>query len=1226
MIDWVIWAGISVGSAIYNRHKANRDKNKSLAEANKKLPGVDQIQFPVVTESDPIPVLFGTHWLRTPNVLWYGFLDTRQSTEDKENNVIRYKGCMLLSYCAGPVDYVLKISGDGTPIFTAPYLPIIDNWIDLTSGPVNFDVNAPNLWGNPYKGGGGGLFGRMTFLPGLPNQATPQLFTEPIYRGIYPIGEGPFYQPFNDENGDPYMPAFRGVFTVLLGQYVPYEEIVVGDSSAVTFEFGTSPVFRPIEIMAQRMYQRGFGATQWYPQAVESLGIEMNPAHIIHELLTDPVYGCGIGPNEIDDSINAPVSTFQNAANQLLIDSLGLSFVWGQQQSRIDVIKEVLRHISAFLIRNPKTGKYELRLLRDDYNAATLPVFGPAQIEQVIRYTRPDMSLLPTILEAKYMDRETNIERVVRQDDQAGLLTRGEIREEVYYQLVARGEVAARIATNHMLELSAPLAVVELSIPYAFGSDLLPGDVFVWNWPDYGIEQMVLRVLSVTRGMLEDGNVRVSCREDAYAWRDTVYSEPPASEWVDPVLPPLPALSLGIELPLLLWVAAARDTSPWARIEDFANDNRGVASLFARPQNVSHVGYDLYSEGFSNLPRIVDSGASWSGRVAVDGEFRPQTFGFDPQSATTIVRLKQDSAIPQVGDVVVFSFGSGKQPQEFVYVIAKNFVSSAWELQIERALFDTDELFNTGATDGATVDPVGAIVGRLRDIEDPIQIDRKYSVDVPKDVIASGGESLLRAVPYTGSGVLPFAEANQVIVPIQGRPFLPIPPYIALITETADRTIVAWRHRNRFIDRLVFTNQNVAPEPGVEYNLRIYEVEPIPRLLRTVPNIANDQNGYPYLFADEEADRGGGLAEILRFEVEAERDGNQSYFIGKRIYRREPPQLLGDLYAWGANDSGQLGTGDQLSRTTPTLISSGWTMVSAGNAHSLGIKEGDLYAWGLGTSGRLGTGDQLSRTTPTLISSGWTMVSAGNAHSLGIKDGDLYAWGLGTSGRLGTGFTTNRLTPTLISSGWTMVSAGNAHSLGIKDGDLYAWGSNSSGQLGTGDQSQRTTPTFISSGWTMVSAGSNHSLGIKDGNLYAWGNNGFGKLGTGDQLQRTTPTLISSGWSMVSAGNEHSLGIKDGDLYAWGRNSDGQLGLGDFVTRLSPTFVSNGWHIVVASVGGFGHSLGIKEGDLYAWGFNNVGQLGTGDTVLRNTPTFILNRSLGVSTGSGHSLGIKQIP
>jgi hypothetical protein len=1220
MIDTAIRIGILIGSKIYDHFKSKRDKQKALAEANKKLPGVDQIQFPVVTESDPIPVLFGTHWLRTPNVLWYGFLDSRQNNQDRENTVIRYKGCMLLAYCAGPVDYVIKINGDGTSVFEAPYFPIIDDWIDLTSGAVDFDVDAPNLWGDPYNKGGGGLVGRMTFLPGLPNQITPQLFTEPIYRGVYPIGEGPFYQPFNDENGDPYMPAFRGVFTVLLGHYVPYEQIIVGDSSAVPFEFGTSPIFRPIEIMAQRMYQRGFGAAQWYPQAVESLGLEMNPAHIIHELLTDPVYGYGIAAGDIDDTINAPVSTFQSAANRLVADSLGLSFVWGQQQTRLDTIKEVLRHISAFLVRNPKTGKYELRLLRDDYNAATLQVYGPDKIQSVIRYTRPDMSMLPTILEAKYMDRETNIERIVKQDDQAGLLTRGEIREEVYYQLVARGEVAARIATNHMLELSAPLAIVELSIPYAHGEDLLPGDVFVWSWPDYGVDQMVLRVLSVTRGMLEDGNVRVRCTEDAYAWRDTVYSEPPESQWVDPVTPPLPALSLGIELPLLLWVASARDSSPWARIDDFASDERGVASLLVRPQTADHVSYDLYSEGLSNLPRLVDSGAGWSSRVLVDGEYRPTSFGVDALPATTTLRLKFDSAVPQVGDVVIFTVaGGGKQPQEFVYVIGRNFVLGAWEIEVERAIFDTDELFSTGADDGFSIDPVGAIIGRLRDIEDPIQIDRNYSVDVPKDVVASGGESLLRAITTTGRGILPFDDAIQISVPIEGRPFLPIPPYIALITETTDRTIVAWRHRNRLIDRLVFTNQNVAPEPSTEYNLSIYEVQPTPRLLRTVSGIANTENGYAYLYTDEETDRGGGLADSLRFEVEAERDGKFSYYVNKRFYRRvaepEPLEVFfrlstgndfslaikedSTLWGWGKNDAGQNGTGAQRSQPTQVGSDADWRVVSGGEIHAQGVKsDGTLWGWGSNNSGRNGTG--ANRTSPTQVQTDtdWVFVSAGLDHSLAIKsDGSLWAWGSDVYGQLGTPTGSSFSVPTRVGvdNDWAFVCAGGQFTLAIKtDGTLWRWG------IFYNFQSTLPVKVGLDTDWVMASTTTSHAQAIKsDGTLWGWGRNELGENGTGATRRDPAQVGLDSDWKFVAAGLQYSIAIKaDGTLWGWGNNTDGKNGTG--ANRTSPTQVQTDtdWALIDA---GTSHSQGIKDqGTLYGWGSNLYGENGTG--LPRNIP------------------------
>ena len=62
-------------------------------------------------------------------------------------------------------------------------------------------------------------------------------------------------------------------------------------------------------------------------------------------------------------------------------------------------------------------------------------------------------------------------------------------------------------------------------------------------------------------------------------------------------------------------------------------------------------------------------------------------------------------------------------------------------------------------------------------------------------------------------------------------------------------------------------------------------------------------------------------------------------------------------------------------------------MISAGNAHSLGIMDGRLYAWGFNGNGQLGDGTTIQRTSPTQIGAGntWTMISAGIDHSLGIQ-------------------------------------------------------------------------------------------------------------------------------------------------------------------------------------------------------------------------------------------------
>jgi alpha-tubulin suppressor-like RCC1 family protein len=83
------------------------------------------------------------------------------------------------------------------------------------------------------------------------------------------------------------------------------------------------------------------------------------------------------------------------------------------------------------------------------------------------------------------------------------------------------------------------------------------------------------------------------------------------------------------------------------------------------------------------------------------------------------------------------------------------------------------------------------------------------------------------------------------------------------------------------------------------------------------------------------------------------------------------------LYAWGRNDNGQLGLGDTINRPTPTQINSStdWSIIKTGMYHTITLKipngipygsSGIIWAWGDNQSGQLGLGDNLDRNTPTL--------------------------------------------------------------------------------------------------------------------------------------------------------------------------------------------------------------------------------------------------------------------
>ena len=90
-----------------------------------------------------------------------------------------------------------------------------------------------------------------------------------------------------------------------------------------SFYFGTSPYMKPLSVMATRKQKTYYSQEQWYKEKV-SIGEDMNPIHIIREVLTcpDPQWGMNIDPAYIDDD------NFRAAADKLYEEQLGLSFLW----------------------------------------------------------------------------------------------------------------------------------------------------------------------------------------------------------------------------------------------------------------------------------------------------------------------------------------------------------------------------------------------------------------------------------------------------------------------------------------------------------------------------------------------------------------------------------------------------------------------------------------------------------------------------------------------------------------------------------------------------------------------------------------------------------------------------------------------------------------------------------------------------------------------------------
>jgi alpha-tubulin suppressor-like RCC1 family protein len=162
------------------------------------------------------------------------------------------------------------------------------------------------------------------------------------------------------------------------------------------------------------------------------------------------------------------------------------------------------------------------------------------------------------------------------------------------------------------------------------------------------------------------------------------------------------------------------------------------------------------------------------------------------------------------------------------------------------------------------------------------------------------------------------------------------------------------------------------------------------------------------------------------------------------------------------NRSGQLGNGstDQDAHPSPEPVRAEVTFrsVAAALAHACGVStSGEVYCWGANSSGQLGTGGRTSSAFPVAVSGGlsFRMVSVGG-HSCGITTNDeAYCWGASGSGQLGDGSRVGagdvRAVPARVSGRlrFRSVSVGMDHTCGVTTNRVvYCWGSNEHAKLG----------------------------------------------------------------------------------------------------------------------------------------------------------------------------------
>ncbi len=329
----------------------------------------------------------------------------------------------------------------------------------------------------------------------------------------------------------------------------------------------------------------------------------------------------------------------------------------------------------------------------------------------------------------------------------------------------------------------------------------------------------------------------------------------------------------------------------------------------------------------------------------------------------------------------------------------------------------------------------------------------------------------------------------------------------------------------------------------------------------------------------------------------------------------------GSARCWGANGSGQLGTGTATT-AAPYGVSTPARIVGLnGPAIAIGsgadftcslLKDGSVWCWGFDGNGQLG--NAATSGTPILkpvqvvgLNAAATALAVGQSHSCALEtDGSVQCWGLNGYGQLGDGTFTQSPTPTTSGplTGDVLsiaATADTSYAITSSAGQVAveSWGLNDYGQLGddaitsASPYGSSTTVDAIGVSPLALAAsdfGFNECALLPSGSIDCWGQ-GFpavpssisglsgpavqvavgGQIcalmsGSGGVVECWMPggnpapvTGLTGPASAVATGESFSCALlKNGSAVCWGDNTYGQLGSGNFVSSTDPVAVS-GW-------------------------------------------------------------------
>lgn len=578
---------------------------------------------------------------------------------------------------------------------------------------------------------------------------------------------------------------------------------------------------------------------------------DMNPAHIIHECLTDITWGMGTPISALDNA------AFTEAADTLYGEQFGLSMIWTRQASIQDFVQEVLDHIQGVLFVDPSTGLLTLKLIRGDYDAETLPVITPDNAD-LTSFSRKLWGDIVNEIVVTWTNPENEQEETITAQDLASIATQGAIVSDGRnYYGVRSARLAQDLAYRDLRSAGQPLATCEAEVDRTQWR-LRPASVLKLTWPEYSISELVMRVTSIDYGKPGEPTIKLSLIEDVYGLDIGSYDTPPETEWVDPASEPTPIETVEIfTLPLFM----AADTTVAAFVES-PEYPEVLAGILATTDNTDTFEYELWDDvslanGSTSSESIATNNIIGRGELAadLDAEALSAAVSFDSITGQTF---------PTVGGFAIIG-EEGEAGNEIALIDSEDF-------NLIRGVLDTVPRAWPAGT------PVWFVDGSTL-FEDPL--------------VRSAGETVdYRLLPRTSQGLLPYASASVESATLTERPWLPNRPanvtaygeawsdqtnWIDATGRTDPWVTVTWANRNRLMEDsqvLSWTAATMTPETGQTTTIEVLDASGA--VLTTHDGLTGTSFDVP--------DASFGGESIVRLRVYSERSDADGDFVSLQFF------------------------------------------------------------------------------------------------------------------------------------------------------------------------------------------------------------------------------------------------------------------------------------------------------------------------------------------------------